>query len=95
MKFIYTPHFKFRAKQRKVSIKLADKIYGTAGAYYIDSLRKHSIVVASFKIGKKIRTFSLVYDIMENTIEFITIHEISKKEIENKLKTGRWQYEKN
>ena len=89
MKFIYTSHFKFRAKQRKIALKLARKIFENADEYYFDNLRKHKIAIARLKFNRKVKTIMLSYDIIDETVEFITIHPIRDKEIENKVISGR------
>ena len=95
MKFAYRTHFKFRAKQRKIPVGFAKRVYNSADGYYIDKLRNRHIVVGSISFKNKMRTFAVVYDIIEETVEFITIHELSKRAIQNKLNSGRWQHEKN
>jgi len=95
MKFVYTSHFKFRAKQRRVPFKLAREIFANSKENYLDNLRGHHIKIAKMKFNKKVKTIMLSYDIMNKTIEFITIHPIRDKEVENKISSGRWKYEKN
>lgn len=93
MRFAYTPHFKFRAKQRKISLILARKIYNQASSILFDKLRNHHIAIAKLKVRGKRRKLMLAYDKINDTIEFITVHIIREKEIKNKIISGRWKYE--
>ena len=93
MTFTYTTHFKFRAKQRKISLKLAREIYSQASTKLFDNLRNHHIAIAKLKVRGKRRKLMLAYDKINDMIEFITVHIIREKEIKNKIISGRWKYE--
>lgn len=93
VKFIFKPHFKFRAKQRGITLQLAQTIYNKAREKYYDNLREHHIAIAVIEFKGKTRRMMVVYDKINQTIEFITTHVIKEKEIENKVELGRWKYE--
>ena len=93
MRFTYTAHFKFRAKQRKISLILARKIYNQASSILFDKLRNYHIAIAELEVRGKRRKLMLAYDRINDMIEFITVHIIREKEIKNKIISGRWRYE--
>lgn len=93
MRFVYTTHFKFRVKQRKISLRLARKIYDNASARFFDKLRNHHILIAKMSVRGKSRKLMLTYDKTNDRIEFITVHIIKEEEIENKISSRRWIYE--
>ena len=93
MQFDFRPHFKFRAKQRGINSNLAIKIFNKSTKRYKDVLRKHDIVLGTTNVKDKRKHLIVAYDKIDNRIEFITIHFIRKKEIENKINSGRWRYE--
>jgi len=59
MKFVYKSHFKFRAKQRGISLKLATEIYENASEKFYDVLREHHIVICRMKFRSRIRNLVL------------------------------------
>lgn len=95
MKFVYRPHFKFRAKQRGIEPNFAEKIFKKSSKRYWDTLREHYIVLGSAKIKDKRKNIMLAYDKIGGRIEFITTHFIRDKEITNKINSGRWKGEQN
>lgn len=95
MKYDFRPHFKFRAKQREIDSNLAVKIYKKPVREFWDTLRKHNIAIGTIEANKVRRHLMVAYDKIDQRIEFITMHFIREKEIENKIKSGRWKDEKN
>lgn len=93
MKFAYTSHFKFRAKERKIPLKLAKEVFDNADEWYFDDLRGHRIAIARVEFKGRARRIMLAYDIIGETIEFITIHAIREAEVKNKVNSGRWKHE--
>lgn len=50
----------------------------------------HHIAISRLEYAGMLRNMSISYDIIGKNIEIVTIHPISDKEIENKVKSGRW-----
>lgn len=95
MKVIFTNHLRIRLKQRGISLKLSEEVFRTATEYYWDNLRNHHIKVAEIHYKDKLRKVLLAYDkITEDTVEFITLHPITNRQIQQRLDSGRWKYEK-
>ena len=96
MKIVYKPHLKIRLKQRKIPFNFPKQIIDSPGKIYFDTLANRNIAVKKILFQEKQRNIVVAYDIIEDTIEIVTIHIISEKEIENKVNLGRWiKYEKN
>lgn len=94
MKVLFTKHLKFRLKQRRIPTKIAREIIKTAQEYYWDALRKHHIMVAEVQYKNKLRKVLLSYDKIAGGVELITLHPIASQQIQNRLNSGRWGYEK-
>lgn len=96
MKIVYRPHLVIRLKERKIPQDYPKKIVEKPQQEYFDTLAKRNIAIKKLHFEGKLRNMLVAYDIIKNTIEIVTIHVISSKEIQNKLKVGRWRkYEKN
>lgn len=95
VEFSFRPHFKFRAKQRGIDFDLAVRFYQKSEKRYWDNLRKHHVAIGTIKVDGRRRYLMLAYDKIGNEIEFITIHFIREREIQNKLNSGRWKNEQN
>lgn len=95
MKFVYRSHFEFRAQQRGISPRLAREIYEKGTEKFYDTLRNHHVVVLKKKFKSRMRNLLLAYDRIGDTVEFVTTHIIKDKEIDNKVKSGRWKHEQN
>ena len=53
----------------------------------------HYIAVSVLTYAGKLKNLAISYDIIDQQAEIITIHPISKKEIDNKIESGRWSKE--
>lgn len=91
MKIVYRPHLKIRLKQRKISFDYPKKIIELPDQEYFDTLAKRNIAIKKLFFEGKLRNIVVAYDIIKNKIEIVTIHVISDKEIESKLRMGRWR----
>jgi uncharacterized protein (DUF4213/DUF364 family) len=89
-KIIYRQHLKRRLKERKIPHYYPRKIIQNPRFNFFDSSTNHHIAISKLKYAEKIRNLAISYDIINNTIEVITIHPVSDNEIENKVKNKRW-----
>lgn len=94
MKIVLRPHLKVRLEQRNIPQSYPKKIVSNPDAKYIDTLTSHAVAVQKMEYNEKLRPMAVAYDIIGNIIQIITIHPVSEQEIQNKLKRGRWVYEK-
>lgn len=96
MKILLSSHLEIRLKERKIPRNYPKKIISKPDAQYIDTRTGYNIAMRRMKYNYKLRPMVVVYDIIGLEAQVITIHPISHKEINNKLKRGRWKiYEKN
>lgn len=95
MKILLSSHLKIRLKERKIPRDYPRKVLAKPDAQFVDIATNYKIAVKSLEYNFKIRPMVVVYDIIKSEIQVVTIHPISSKEIDNKLKKGRWKiYEK-
>lgn len=94
MKFILTDHLKSRLKLRNISGSIVENIFKESQEFYWDNLRNHHVAVGQAQYKGKMRKMLVAYDKIGNTIEFITVHPITAEEIDQRVKSGRWMYEK-
>ncbi|EKD91094.1 MAG: hypothetical protein ACD_30C00047G0019 [uncultured bacterium] len=90
MKVILRPHLKIRLKERKIPQKYPEIIVISPENKYLDTETNHQIVVKKLVYNEKLRPMVVSYDIIDSTIQIITIHPISEQEIQNKLNRKRW-----
>ncbi|MBI2338031.1 hypothetical protein HYU95_02505 [Candidatus Daviesbacteria bacterium] len=85
---------KSRLELRNISKKTGQNIFEKSQEFYWDNLRNHHIAVGRVRYKGKIRKMLAAYDKIGDTIELITIHPITDEEINQRIKSGRWIYEK-
>ena len=90
MKIILRPHLKIRLKQRLIPPDYPTKIVKEPDQTYFDTLTDRHIAIKTLEYNGKLRPMAVAYDIIENTIQIITIHPTTEQEISNKVYRGRW-----
>lgn len=90
MKITLKPHLKNRLKQRQIPQNYPIKIIDKPDKRYFDTLRGRQIAIKKLTYKNKLRPMMVAYDIIEEEIQVITIHPEKDREIENRLKSGRW-----
>lgn len=86
----YRPHLGRRIRERKIPKDYPKIIYTQSKLHYFDNETGHYIAVSKLKYAEKARHMVAVYDRIGEKIEIITVFPISAKELENKIKSGRW-----
>lgn len=90
-KVVYRPHLKRRLKERKFPNNYPRLVYKNTKIKFFDTLTNHYITISKLKYAGKLRNIMISYDRMGNRIDIITIHPISDKDINTRIKSGRWQ----
>lgn len=90
MKIILQPHLKIRLRQRQIPLNYPSKIITKPDQKYFDNLTQHYIAIRKLEYNRKVRSMALVYDIIGEEIQVITIHPISAQEISNRIRRKRW-----
>lgn len=90
MKIILKPHLKIRLKQRQIPQNYPTKILTKPDERYFDTLSGRQIAIRKLKYKDKLRPMMVAYDIIEKDLQIITMHPENNREIENRIKKGRW-----
>ena len=90
MKIVLRPHLKIRLKQRKIPQTYPKIVIQEFESKYLDTKTNHYIAVKNLEYGEKIRPMVVAYDIIDLTIQVITVYPTSEKEISNRIKIERW-----
>lgn len=91
VKFFYSDHFLTQIKERRISKGLAKSVYLRGKKRYFDALTGHGVVIDKRKHLGKMRNVMIAYDaIIKGEIWFVTVYPLREKEIENRVKAGRW-----
>lgn len=94
MKIVFTDHLVSRLKLRKIPKSLAKKVYREKEAEFYDTIKHHYLVLSRQELFGKIRLLVVVFDKFEDRIELITLYPTDGQEVGNRIKAGRWVYEK-
>lgn len=90
MKIVLKPHLKIRLKGRLIPSNYPNKIISQPDYQYFDTATHHLIVVKKLKYVGKLRSMVVVYDIIGEAIEVVTIYPTDEQEIKNRIKNKRW-----
>lgn len=90
MKIILKRHLKIRLRERQIPPNYPTKILAKPDERYFDTLKGRHIAIRKLKYKDKLRPMMVAYDIIEEELQIITIHPENDREIENRLKNGRW-----
>lgn len=90
MKIVLIPHLKIRLKERKIPQNYPKTIIQDSEEKYRDVDTGYNIAVKSMEYNGKLRPMVTAYAIMESEIQAVTVYPTSRKDIESKLKRGRW-----
>lgn len=94
MKIVYSQHLISRLKLRKIPKGLAKKAYRNKEVELYDVIKRHHIALSKQELFGKIRLLVVVFDKFEKGIELITLYPTDEQEVSNRIKSGRWTYEK-
>jgi len=66
-------------------------VFETARMHLSDALSSFRVAVAGVDFKGKNRDFALTYRQLGTTIFLITIHPLKRGQLQNRLRSGRWQ----
>jgi len=95
MKFIYTDHFIFQVQKRRITKRLAKRIYLKSTERYFDTYINHKVAILGVRFHGKARKVMVAYDIIKDEVHLVTAYPIRDQEIANRIERERWIYEKN
>ncbi len=93
MEVKYSAHLRFKMQVREIPEQMPERIYRESKQrYYNHHSLRHIAVMAVHH--KQRRTWMMIaYDQTPDHVEIITIHPITKDQIQERLITGRWAHE--
>lgn len=94
MQIVYTKHLISRLKLRKIPKGLAKKVYRDRKAELYDVMNHHYVALSRQELFGKMRLLIVAFDKFEDRIELITLYPTDEQEVNNRIKTRRWCYEK-
>lgn len=94
MKIVYTDHLISRLKLRKIPRALARKVYLQKENVLYDTIENHYIALSMQNLFGKMRLLVVAFDKFEDKIELVTLYPATEKEVQNRVKSRRWRYEK-
>ncbi|MBD3339686.1 MAG: hypothetical protein GF353_11295 [Candidatus Lokiarchaeota archaeon] len=89
MKCVWTDYIKFKAELRGFNIEDIEKIVEYSKERYFDTITGRSVAVGRCKNI----LVMIPYEIESDSIIPVTIHAITRKQINFRIKTGRFVYE--
>jgi hypothetical protein len=93
MEIKYSDHLRFKMRVRNIPENLPERICReSVQRYYNHHTLRHIAVMETHYQG--LRTLMMIaYDQFPDHIEILTIHPITKKQIQDRLKNERWTHE--
>ncbi len=88
-KLVWTDYVKYRAKLRGFNLEMIEEILRYSDERYFDVVTRRSIVIGKHND----RIVMIPYERSEDTITPVTIHVITRKQINLRLKSRRFVYE--
>lgn len=93
MEVKYSDHLRFKMQVREIPEQMPERIYRESKQRYYNhhSLRRIAVMEVHHK---QRRTWMMIaYDQTSDYAEIITLHPVTKDQIQERLRTGRWTHE--
>jgi hypothetical protein len=90
---IYSDHLRFKIRVRQIPEDLPERIYRESRQRYYNHHSVRHIAVMETHYQRRRILMMIAYDQLLDHVEIITIHPITKQQIQDRLTTGRWTYE--
>ena len=88
---VLTEHARFRMHLRQVPRAVVEAVLAHPIVKATDTLTGYSIAIGKGSYGRTDRTFAVVYEETERSIEVVTIHPIRASQYRMRLQRGRWK----
>lgn len=87
----YSDYFRYRMQFRRIPEGVPEQIFLHATERYFDTETQRNVAVHRVRLGRRRRAqMMLAYEEYANHVEFVTIHKINRREINFRIRTGRW-----
>jgi hypothetical protein len=92
MRVTYSKHLRFKMQQRAIPDSPPERIYreSTQRFYNHHSLRQIAVLEVLYRQHRAL--MMIAYDQMPEEAEIITIHPITRDQIQDRLRNGRWTH---
>lgn len=93
MRITYSNHLRFKMQARAIPEQMPGQIYleSTQRYYNHHSLRRIAVMEVHYRQRRTL--MMIAYDQTSDQAEIITIHPITRDQIQERLRAGRWTYE--
>ena len=95
MEVIYSRHLQFRMQMRGIPEKMPERIYRESQQRYYNHHTLRRVAVMEVQHNRRRTLMMIAYDQFAEHADLLTIHPITKDQIRERLRTGRWTDEKN
>lgn len=93
MEIRYSSHLQFKLRVRAIAETLPERIYRESQQRYQNHHTLRHIAVMEAYYQRKRTLMMIAYDQFAGYVEIVTIHPITKDQIQDRLRDGRWTYE--
>jgi len=89
----YSHHLRFKIRIRRIPARMPERIYRESKQRYYNHHSLRHIAVMEVHYHRRRTLMMIAYDQIPDHVEIVTIHPITKKQILDRLRTGRWTHE--
>jgi len=93
MEVRHSSHLQFKLRVRKISETLPERIYRESKQRYQNHHTLRHIAVMQVYYKRRRTLMMIAYDQFADYAEIVTIHPITKDQIQDRVRIGRWTYE--
>lgn len=93
MEVKYSDHLRFRIRVRGIPEPMPEQIYRESKQHYYNHHTLRHIAIMEVHYRQRRTLMMIAYDQMPDHVEIITIHPITRDQIQERLRTGRWTHE--
>lgn len=93
MEIKYSRHLQFKITVRKIPEDMPKRIYRECRQRYYNHQSLRHIAVMEVYYNRRRTLMMIAYDQYSDHVEILTIHPITKRQVRDRLQTGRWTYE--
>ena len=93
MEVKYSYHLQFKIRVRKVPEGMPERIYCESKQRYYNHHSLRHIAVLEVHYRRRRTLMMIAYDQFPDYVEILTLHPITKRQVQDRLRTGRWTHE--
>ena len=93
MEIQYSPHLQFKLRVRGIANDLPAQIYRESKQRFYNHHSVRRVAVMETLYLKRRTLMMIAYDQFPDRVEIVTIHPITKSQIQDRVRDGRWSYE--